>query len=131
MAKLLEILNQTAVVPDVILLSLLGMYFCREARRRQLRAFDWLHLDEGMTFALATTVLLFFLAVRFLATVLWYVIGQKLVPVQMLFLIGILGIIAGFLCMIRAITRPYHGNIVWIASIGLTLAFAFVLLATA
>ena len=128
MAKLLEILNEIAVIPDLILVMLLAAYFCREARRRQLRSLDWLHLDEGMTFALATMVLVFFLALRFIATVLWYIIGQHLIPVQMIFLIAILGIISGLLCMIRAITKPYHGNIPWLVSIAATVLVAIVLL---
>jgi len=124
MANLLEILNKIAIVPDLILVMLLAAYFIREAQRRNLRALDWLHLDEGMTFALSTMVLVFFLALRFIATVLWYNLGQKLLPVQMLFLIAILGIITGLTLMVRAITKPYHGNSMWLLTLAATISVA-------
>ncbi len=122
MAILLEVLNQTAIAPDLILMILLAAYFCREAQRRHLRMFNWRHLDEGMSFALATMVLISFLALRFIATVLWYGGGQKLLPVQMLFLVAIIGMIGGFIAMIRAITKPYHGNAMWLISVAVTIA---------
>lgn len=121
-ARLLESLNGAAIFTGLIVLIWLGRYFRKEAIRRGLRPYDWLKLPPSMNLALAMFIFDAAISFRLATTVIWYAIGEKLIPIQTLFIVAILGIIVGWLCKIKALTEPEYGKLPWILSMILTAA---------
>ena len=126
--RVLEILNGAALLPVMICLVLLGRYISLEAVRRGLHALDWWHLPPSMSFALAIFIFMAFVGMRYLATVIFYSIGQNVAPLAVLFGFAMVGMIIGLLCTIKAITEPEYGKLPWLASTAATLCFMTVLL---
>lgn len=130
-AFFLEILNGAAVTPEAIVLVLLIVYLAKESRRRGLRALDWFHLPPSMALMLA--VLIFDAGVSLRSETIWewrhFGNGPfSRVEVGAL-IVGAALIVVGALCMIRALTRPDHGDRPWLASTAATLAAIGLLLA--
>ena len=128
MARLLEILNGVALIPATILLLLMVRYLIAESVRRGLHSFSWFHLPPSMNLVLAMFFFDLAIMLRLIATFLWYLIGQRLFPIQMLFFVAIIGLIIGLLCKIRAITEPEYGRLPWFATMMVTIAVAATLL---
>ncbi len=117
MAHLLEALNGAALLPVFLSLLFLGFYLSRESRRRGLGALNWFHLPPSMNLVFAMFVFNLGIAIRLATTFLWYLIGEKLAPLQFLFLVAIVLIIMGALCKIKALTDPEYGRGPWLAAI--------------
>lgn len=128
MEQVLRVLNGAAVVPAFILLGVLILYLCRESVRRGLNPLGWFHLPPSMNLALAVFVLVAFLALRVATTWSWYLIGGKILTLQMTFAVAIVGIIVGLLCIIKAITAPDYGRWPWLATMMATIVLALVLI---
>lgn len=126
--RILEILNGAALMPVTICLVLLTTYLCREAVRRGLHALDWWHLPPSMSLALAMFVFVAFVGLRYLATVIFYSIGQQVQPLAILFVFSIIGMIIGLLCTIKAITEPEYGKMPWMVSVGATICIVAVMI---
>ena len=128
MTRLLEALNGAAVLPGLILLVLLTKYFRREAIRRGLRPMAWFRLPPSMQLALALFIFDAGATLRLGTTWFWYLIGRRLVPMEMMFLLAILVMITGLLCKIRALTEPDYGRAPWLISTIVTGILAVLLL---
>ncbi len=118
-AFFLEILNGSAVTPEFISLLILGLYLCREARRRGLRFFDWFKLPAGMNLILA--VFIFDTAILTRSWVIWGWrrfdgAGEFGVYQTALLVISGIFILVGSLCKIRALTYLDYGNGPWLAA---------------
>jgi len=129
MARILAALNAAALVPTVVFLILASRYLIRESTRRGLHPLNWFNLPHSMNLALAMVIFDIFVILRLGTTVLWYMIGPKILPIELMFLISITGIIIGLLCKIRALTEPEYGRLPWLGSAVLTVLAAFFLLA--
>lgn len=115
---LLELLNGSAFTPELLCLAVLANYLAREARDRGLRWYDWGHLPLNMDLILAVFICDFGLFVRTAITVAWRFFGMgDFNAAQVAGLVGGgIFITLGFLCKIRALTRPDYGNRPWIIS---------------
>lgn len=129
MDRILAALNAAALVPAVVFLVLASRYLTRESTRRGLHPLNWFNLPHSMNLALAMVIFDIFVILRLGTTVLWYMIGQKIMPIDLLFLVSITGIIVGLLCKIRALTEPGYGRLPWLGSAVLTVIAAVFLLA--
>jgi len=113
-----EVLNGGAITPEVLWLLLLGIYLYREARRRGLHGFDWFNLPPSMDLIVA--VLISDLGVTIRSTTIWiwrkfYGAPPYFSDVQStLLMVGAALIVVGFLCKIRAMTAPDHGDGPWL-----------------
>lgn len=129
-AFFLEILNGGAVTPELIWLTILTVYLCRESRRRGLHWFDWFHLPPSMNLILA--IFIFDAAIVTRSWVIWawrrFDGGNEFAAWHMVAL-TITGffILAGTLCKIRAWTHADYGNGPWLAA-GAVTAFSMVCL---
>lgn len=119
-ALFLELLNGGAVTPEAIWLVLLTIYLTKEARRRGLHRFDWLHLPPSMNLILAIYICDAGVTLRSVTVWYWRRFGggsADFGPIETgLLTIGGGLIVAGFLCKIRAITAPDHGDGPWITA---------------
>ena len=126
MKMLLDVLNGASIAPDLLWLTLIGIYLCKESRRRQLHPLDWFHLPPSMNLMLAMFICDSGVCLRTITRWVWerfyrggefdFVIGISL---------GIGGalMVCGALCKIRALTKPDHGDGPWLlASITTTVA---------
>src|SRR5258708_20127512 len=129
MARILGALNAAALIPAVIFLVLASRYLIRESIRRGLHPLNWFNLPHSMNLALAMVIFDIFVILRLGTTVLWYMLAQRIISINLLFLISIIGIIIGLLCKIRALTEPDYGNLPWLGSAILTVLAAVFLLA--
>jgi len=129
MDRILAALNAAALVPAVVFLILASRYLIRESTRRGLHPLNWFNLPHSMNLALAMVIFDIFVILRLGTTVLWYMIGQKILPIELMFLVSIIGIIVGLLCKIRALTEPEYGRLPWLGSAVLTILAAVFLLA--
>lgn len=129
MARTLQALNAAALIPAVIFLVLASRYLIRESIRRGLHPLNWFNLPHSMNLALAMVIFDIFVILRLGTTVLWYMIGQKILPIELMFLVSVTGIIVGLLCKIRALTEPDYGKLPWLGSAVLTVLTAVFLLA--
>lgn len=115
---LLELLNGAAFTPELLCLAILANYLAREARDRGLRWFDWFHLPANMDLVLAVLICDFGLFARTTITWAWRFFGMG--DFNAAQVAGLVGggvfITLGFLCKIRALTRPDYGNGPWIVS---------------
>lgn len=111
----LEILNGGTVTPDLLWMVLLGHYLSRESKRRGLHALDWFHLPPSMNLVLA--VFICDLGVWIRSATLWswrYLGAGDFTDVESaLMILGGALIVLGYLCKIRALTEPDHGNMPW------------------
>ena len=119
-ALFLELLNGGAVTPEAIWLVLLTIYLAKEAKRRGLRRFDSLHLPPSMNLILAIYVCDAGVTIRSVTVWFWRRFGgghSDFGPIESgLLTIGGALIVWGFLCKIRAITAPDHGDGPWITA---------------
>lgn len=131
-AFLLEILNGGAITPELIWLVLLTVYLVKEARRRNLHWFDWLHLPPSMNLILAIYVVDAGVTLRSITVWLWRVGGGgEFSALQNgLLIVGGGLIVLGYLCKIRALTSPDHGDLPWFVAGIITLVVVFLLVAT-
>lgn len=132
-AFLLEMLNGGALTPETLWLVLLGIYLSKEARRRGLHTLDWFSLPPSMNLILAIFISDAGVQLKSLTVWIWRRFegaGQFGAVQELLLVIGSALIVAGFLCKIRALTRPDHGNWPWLAACGLTIAATIALLLT-
>lgn len=110
---LLEILNGGAITPGQIWLVMIAIYLSKEAKRRGLRAFDWFHLPPSMDFMLAVFIGDLGVEVKAIAVWVWrrfFDAGDFSVMQTGLLMLGSTLIVLGFLCKIRALTKPDCGN---------------------
>lgn len=129
MARTLQALNAAALIPAVIFLFLASRYLIRESIRRGLHPLNWFNLPYSMNLALAMVIFDIFVILRLGTTVLWYMLGQRITSIDLMFLVSILGIIVGLLCKIRALTEPDYGKLPWLGSAILTVLATVFLLA--
>lgn len=117
---LLELMNGGAITPEFLWLVLLGIYLCREASRRGLHALDWFKLPPSMNLILAVFICDVGVHVRS-AIVWWWRVRTggtgDFTPFESGVLIfGAVLLVVGFLCKIRAMTKPDHGNGPWLVA---------------
>ena len=117
--KILQVLNDVALLPSIVCLFLFGTYFSRESRRRGLRALDWLHLPPSMNLGLAMFIFDIGICLRISAAWLWFFAGG-IIPVQLLYILANISILIGFFCKIRALTEPDYGPRPWLVVMILT-----------
>jgi hypothetical protein len=126
-ARLLEILNGVQLIPALLLIVLFMHYLSRESVRRGLPPWAWLKFPPSMSLALASFVLVTSLTLHMVGTSIWYRVGQKLLPVQMIYLVSDIGIITGMLCMLRTITAPDYGRAIWFITLVTVVVLTIVL----
>lgn len=113
----LEILNGGAITPELIWMVLLARYLMTEAQRRGLNGFDWLHLPPSMNLILAVFICDAGVWLRSVTIWVWRrFLGSGDLSALQLGLLGLGGalIVVGYLCKIRAVTRPDKGNGPWL-----------------
>ena len=130
-AFLLEILNGSAITPELLWLVLLTIYLCKETRRRGLHMLDWFSLPASMDLILA--IYISDAGVLLKALVVWawrrFTPGAEFNEMQvMLLILSSSMIVVGALCKIRAWTRHDHGITPWIIATLSTLAVAIAML---
>lgn len=131
-STLLELLNGGAITPEAIWLVLLTIYLVKESRRRGLHAFDWLHLPPSMNLILAIYITDAGVTFRSIAVWGWRYMGgaPSFNPWEAgALIVGSALIVVGFLCKIRALTAPDHGDGPWLFSLIATVAAILVLVA--
>lgn len=127
----LQILNGSAVAPEVLWLVLLAVYLSRESRRRGLRWFNWFALPPSMNLMLA--IFIFDAAILTRTTVIWawrrFDLAGQFGPAQATVLI-VSGsfVLIGSLCKIRAMTHPDFGNWPWLAATAITVTSGLLLI---
>lgn len=112
-ALFLEMLNGGAVTPELMWLVLLAIYLSKETKRRGLHAFDWFSLPPSMDLILAVFVSDAGVWLRSVTIWAWRRFdgaGEFNTAQQMLLIAGGALIVVGFLCKIRALTKPDHGS---------------------
>lgn len=112
-AFFLEMLNGGAITPELLWLVLLAIYLSRESKRRGLRALDWFALPPSMDLMLAVFISDAGVWLRSVTIWAWRRFdgaGEFNAAQQTLLIIGGAMIVVGFLCKIRALTRPDHGS---------------------
>lgn len=117
--RLLELLDGATIVPGLIVLAYLTRYLWREAKRRKLRGFDWIHFPPGMNLVLSMFIFSAAVVAEKITRWSWRLFDTAgvLAAAQTiaLFVFGNL-IIAGMLCKLRALTYPDQGNAPWVIS---------------
>lgn len=129
-AFLLEILNGGAITPELIWLSMLTVYLVREARRRGLHWFDWLHLPPSMNLILAIFITDAGVTLRSVTVWLWRRRGgggDFSFFQSGLLIVGGGMLVLGYLCKIRALTSPDHGDMPWFVSGIISLLVVFLM----
>lgn len=122
-AFFLEMLNGGAITPELLWLVLLTIYLSKESKRRGLHALDWFSLPPSMDFMLAIFVVDAGVWLRSVTVWIWRRFdgaGEFSSVQQVVLAIGGFLIVVGYLCKIRAITRPDHGAGPWLASMAAT-----------
>lgn len=115
----LEMLNGGAITPELIWLMLLAIYLSKESKRRNLNALDWFSLPPSMDLILAVFISDFGVWLRSLTIWAWRRFdgaAEFNQAQQALLTFGGALIVVGFLCKIRALTAPDHGNLPWLIS---------------
>lgn len=119
----LEMLNGGAVTPELFWLVLLARYLTRESKRRGLQRFDWFSLPPSMDLMLAIFIVDAGVWIRSVTIWVWRRFdgsGEFSSAQHMLLTIGGALIAIGYLCKIRALTRPDEGNGPWLVAMGCT-----------
>ena len=130
-AFLLEMLNGSAVTPELLWLVLLTIYLCKETRRRGLHALDWFSLPASMDLILAIYISDAGVCLKALVIWIWrrFTPGAEFNQVQvMLLILSSAMIVVGALCKVRAWTRPDHGSAPWLVACLSTTAVILVML---
>lgn len=112
----LELLNGSAITPELLWLAMIGIYLSKEAKRRGLHALDWFKLPPSMDFMLAIFISDLGIWLKALVVWLWRRRGAgpfTEMDIALLIVAGVL-IIFGALCKIRALTSPDHGRNPWL-----------------
>lgn len=126
----LELLNGSAVTPELLWLVMIGLYLSKEARRRGLHALDWFNLPPSMNFMLAIFISDLGIWLKTFTVWLWRRSGAgpfNELEITLLAVSGVL-ILLGPLCKIRALTAPDHGRGPWLVALGWTIAIAAAML---
>lgn len=118
-AFFLEMLNGGAITPELLWLVLLAVYLSKESKRRGLHALDWFSLPPSMDLIVA--VFLSDAGVWIRSTTIWvwrrfYGAGEFSNAQQLLLVIGGAMIVVGYLCKIRAWTKPDHGEMPYLVA---------------
>lgn len=130
-AFFLEMLNGGAITPELIWLVLLTRYLVRESHRRGLHAWDWFKLPPSMNLMLAIFIVDSGTWIRSVIIWLWRRNGAgdfNDIQVTGLMFGGAL-IVLGFLCKIRALTKPDEGDRPWLRSAAISAVALITMLA--
>lgn len=129
--SLLELLNGGSIVPELLCLVVVGIYLSRESRRRGLRPLDWVHLPSNMDLMLALFICDSGIFFRSSISWAWRFFGAGDFNAAQGAGLVIGGTVAalGFLCKIRALTRPDYGDAPWLAATASSVVALAVLLA--
>ncbi len=122
-AFFLEMLNGGAITPELFWLVLLARYLTRESKRRGLHAFDWISLPPSMDLMLAIFISDFGVWLRSVTVWVWRRFdggGEFNQAQQALLIAGGALIVVGYLCKVRALTRPDEGDKPWLVAMGCT-----------
>lgn len=126
----LELLNGSAVTPELLWLVMIGMYLSKEAKRRGLHALDWFSLPPSMNFMVAIFISDLGIWLKTFTVWIWRRAGGGAfneLEVTLLIVSGVL-ILLGPLCKIRAMTAPDHGRGPWLIALAWTAVIAILLL---
>lgn len=126
----LELLNGSAVTPELLWLVMIGMYLSKEAKRRGLHALDWFSLPPSMNFMLAIFISDLGIWLKTFTVWLWRRSGAgpfNELEITLLAVSSVL-ILLGPLCKIRALTAPDHGRGPWLIALAWTVALAVAML---
>jgi hypothetical protein len=126
---LLEVLNGSAITPELLLLLILTRYLMRTSREYGLSPLDWFHLPPHMDLILAMFICDIGLFARSVITWAWRFFGEgDFNSAQAAGLIaGGLLITIGLLCKIRALTYPNDGNTPWLLATAVTIVMTVAL----
>lgn len=142
MMAVLEVMNGSAIVPGLICIGLLVRYLINDIRRRRLadreqrrvQGVTLLHLPPGMDLVLAFAFLAFAVWGEKVLKWVWrrFLGGDDIGAITETTAMVIFGgmVSLALLCVIRALTRPDHGNGPWFLSAVLTVLGFVILLAT-
>lgn len=120
-AFFLEMLNGGAVTPELFWLVLLARYLAKESNRRGLQPFDWFSLPPSMDLMLAIFISDAGVWLRSITIWAWRRFGgagEFNSIEQLLLILGGALIVIGYLCKVRALTRPDHGDGPWLIAMG-------------
>lgn len=126
----LELLNGSAVTPELLWLVMIGLYLSKEAKRRGLHALDWFNLPPSMNFMLAIFISDLGIWLKTFTVWMWRRAGAgsfNELEVTLLAVSGAL-ILLGPLCKIRAMTWPDHGSRPWLIALAWTAAMTVAML---
>lgn len=117
-AFFLEILNGGSIAPELIWMTMLGVYLSRESQRRGLRWFDWFRLPPSMNLILAVFICDAGVCLRSIIVWGWRRDGAgEFNEMEVAGLIvGSALIFCGYLCKIRAWTHPDYGDWPWVVA---------------
>lgn len=121
---LLQILNGSAVLPELIWITLLSIYLSKESKRRGLHWFNWFALPASMNLMLAIFIYDFAILIRTIVIWAWrrFDLAAQFGPSQQIVLIAAGSLVLiGALCKIRAWTHPDYGNGPWLAATAITI----------
>lgn len=130
-AFFLEMLNGGALTPELFWLVLLARYLARESKRRGLHMLDWISLPPSMDLMLAIFISDTGVWIRSLTIWAWRRFGGagEFNQVQLALLIcGGALIVVGYLCKVRALTRPDEGDVPWLTAMACSAVVLVVML---
>lgn len=119
----LEMLNGGAITPELFWLVLLAHYLATESKRRGLHAFDWFSLPPSMNLMLAIFIVDAGVWIRSVTIWAWRRFdgsGDFGAISSCSLIVGGALIVFGYLCKVRALTRPDHGDGPWLAAMAST-----------
>lgn len=128
----LEVLNGNGLITETVFLVCIVLYLRQELRERKLGLMDWWHLRLPHHINFAVAVMVCDTGVWIRAGAVWFwrrFMGSGLMPMWlfMLLALGIVFIIVGGLCKIRALSYPVAiGKIALVRPWAMTLALMVV-----
>ncbi len=122
---LLELLNGNWGIAAAALTVICGMYLSHEAFTRQIPLWARSRMTVGMKLSVGLFMLSLGVLIRSFEVYFWRAFGTgELADLSRSWLIAGSAIaLVGFLCCIRVISKPLHGNLPWICTLGVMIAF--------